>query len=228
LAAGAAREYRCSGRQERLLRAQGFRSICGVDEVGRGALFGPVFAAAVILAEDKPVRGLADSKTLLPERREVLAGRIRERAVAWAVGAAGPFEIDRWNIYQATRLAMRRAVACLRPSPDYLILDAMRIDLPIPQLPMVKADAQCQAVAAASILAKVHRDDCMSQWDTVFPQYGLARNKGYGTPEHYRALDEHGPTELHRFSFWPVRHASRLRFGGNFAEEQMALFEDPE
>src|SRR6266851_8180473 len=117
-------KIRCDGTIEREVRARGFRLVAGVDEVGRGALFGPVFAAAVILSEDRPIRGLRDSKMLLPERREVLAARIRERAVAWAVAAADAFEIDRVNILQASRLAMRRAVEKLNPAADYLLIDA--------------------------------------------------------------------------------------------------------
>lgn len=196
---------RCQGKYEREAQAQGFHYVAGIDEVGRGALFGPVFAAAVILAPDRPVRGLRDSKQLDPERREVLARRIRERAVAWAVAAADAFEIDHINIYQASRLAMRRAVERLQPAADYLLIDAVTIDLPIPQRSLIHGDALSQCIAAASILAKVERDACMCAWDAIFPQYGLKNHKGYSTGEHWRALENHGPTTLHRFSFWPVR-----------------------
>jgi ribonuclease HII len=199
---------RCQAKYEREARAQGFHRIAGVDEVGRGALFGPVFAAAVILSPDRPIRGLRDSKQLDPERRQVLAGRIRERAVAWAVGAADAFEIDHINIYQASRLAMRRAVERLDPAPDYLLIDAITIDLPLAQRSLIKGDALSQCIAAASILAKVERDACMCAWDQVFPQYGLKHHKGYSTDEHWKALECHGPTTLHRFSFWPVREHS--------------------
>jgi len=196
---------RCQGKYEREVRAQGFKRIAGVDEVGRGALFGPVFAAAVILSPEKPIRGLRDSKVLDRERREVLAGRIRERAVAWAVAAADAFEIDHINIYQASRLAMRRAVERLKPAPDYLLIDAITVDLPVAQRALIHGDALSQCIAAASILAKVERDACMVKWDQVFPQYGLKNHKGYTTDEHWKALEAHGPTTLHRFSFWPVR-----------------------
>ncbi len=196
---------RCQGKYERDARAQGFERIAGVDEVGRGALFGPVFAAAVILSPERPIRGLRDSKQLLPDRRQVLAARIRERAVAWAVGAADAFEIDHINIYQASRLAMRRAIEKLNPTPDYLLVDAITVDLPLAQLALIKGDALSQCIAAASILAKVERDACMCEWDKVFPQYGLKNHKGYSTDEHWKALESHGPTSLHRFSFWPVR-----------------------
>src|SRR6202158_6030394 len=199
---------RCQGQYEREARAQGFHCIAGVDEVGRGALFGPVFAAAVILSPERPIRGLRDSKQLPPERRQILAERIRERAVAWAVGAGDAFEIDHVNIYQASRLAMRRAVERLSPAPDYLLIDAITVDLPLTQLALIHGDALSQCIAAASILAKVERDECMRHWDEVFPQYGLKNHKGYSTDEHWKALETHGPTTLHRFSFWPVREHS--------------------
>jgi ribonuclease HII len=179
-----------------------------VDEVGRGCLFGPVIAGAVILNPDKPIRGLRDSKVLDAEARQELDIEIKTRCTAWAVGGADVFEIDQINIYQASRLAMRRAVEALSIVPDYLLIDALKLDLPMEQLPLIDGDARCRAIAAASIIAKVHRDACLNQWDAVFPQYNLASNKGYSTPDHRRALDKHGPTLLHRFSFEPVRAAS--------------------
>jgi len=148
---------RCQAKYEREARSQGFERIAGVDEVGRGALFGPVFAAAVILSPDRPIRGLRDSKQLLADRREVLAARIRERAVVWAVAAVDAFEIDHINIYQASRLAMRRAIERLQVRPDYLLVDAITVDLPIAQRPLIHGDALSQCIAAASILAKVER-----------------------------------------------------------------------
>ena len=195
-----------------------------MDEAGRGSLFGPVFSAAVILAEGRPVYGLADSKVLPPARREELAERIRERAAAWAVAVADSFEIDRLNIYHASRLAMERAIAQLVPQPDYVLTDAMKLRLPIPHLALIKGDARCRSIAAASILAKVHRDACMREWDEVFPQYGLARNKGYLTPEHADALQLHGPTRLHRFSFEPVRAVGSLTGVWPAQPAQLALF----
>ncbi len=199
---------KCQGKYERDARAQGFERIAGVDEVGRGALFGPVFAAAVILSPERPIRGLRDSKMLDAERREVLALRIRERAVAWAVAAADAFEIDRINILQASRLAMRRAIERLNPRPDYLLVDAVTVDLPLAQRALIHGDALSQCIAAASILAKVERDACMRKWDEVFPIYGFKNHKGYSTDEHWKALETHGPTPMHRFSFWPVREHS--------------------
>jgi ribonuclease HII len=215
-------KIRCEATLERELRARGFQSVAGVDEVGRGSLFGPVMAAAVILSPDRPVRGLNDSKLLEPERREVLAERIRERAVAWAVAAVDASTIDYMNIYHASRLAMRMAVGQLNPAPDFLLVDAVPIDLPLPQRGLIKGDARCHAIAAASIVAKVYRDACMRVWDEVFPGYGLASHKGYSTPEHYKALEKLGPTPLHRLSFEPVRAHCRFPIDYN---PQMDLFD---
>jgi ribonuclease HII len=198
-----------TSRHERTLRRAGYRAIAGLDEAGRGALFGPVFAAAVILDPEKPIRGLDDSKQLAPERREVLAQRIRERAQSWAVAAADAFEIDHWNILQAARLAMRRAVDKLPVPCDCLLVDAVSVDLDLPQKALIHGDALCFSIAAASILAKVTRDGALDAWDAVFPEYGFKDNKGYGTPAHLAALERSGPTTLHRFSFEPVRNASR-------------------
>ena len=196
---------RCQSKYEREAFAQGFRLIAGVDEVGRGALFGPVFAAAVILSPDHKIRGLRDSKQLTPDRRQVLAARIRERAAGWAIAAIDAFEIDHINIYQASRLAMRRAIEQLNPAPDYLLVDAITVDLPVAQRAIIHGDALSQSIAAASIIAKVERDACMCEWDRVFPQFGLKSHKGYSTEEHWKALEKYGPTSMHRFSFWPVR-----------------------
>ena len=213
---------RCEAALDQELRSRGFLAVAGVDEVGRGALFGPVFAGAVILSPDRPVRGLNDSKVLEPERREVLAERIRERAVAWAVAAVDAATIDYVNIYQASRLAMRMAVMRLDPKPDFVLIDAVPLDLPMPQRPLIDGDARCHAIAAASIVAKVHRDQCMRVWDKVFPAYGLASHKGYSTPEHLEAIRTHGLTPLHRLSFEPVRAHSLFPVEH---DPQMALFE---
>jgi ribonuclease HII len=217
-------KWHCDGTLERELRARGFRRVAGVDEVGRGALFGPVVAAAVILDPDRPVRGLNDSKLLEPERREVLAERIRERATAWAVAAADAATIDCINIYQASRLAMKMAVEQLSPAADFVLIDACPLDLPLPQRPIVHGDARCHSIAAASILAKVQRDGWIRIWSEVFPEYGLAEHKGYATPEHARALREHGPTPLHRLSFEPVRARSLFPVASGTGANQMDLF----
>ena len=215
-------KFRCEATLERELRARGFSAVAGVDEVGRGSLFGPVMAAAVVLSPDRPIRGLNDSKQIEPEMRETLAERIRERAVCWAIAAVDAATIDSINIYQASRLAMRLAVSRLNPAPDFLLIDAVAIDLPLPQRGLIKGDARCHAIAAASIIAKVHRDACMRVWDEIFPAYGLASHKGYSTPEHWKALQEFGPTPLHRLSFEPVRLCSRFPLQ---TTSQMDLFE---
>jgi ribonuclease HII len=198
---------RCTTQLEQRLRREGFSSIAGVDEAGRGCLFGPVFAAAVILDPGRPIQGLADSKTLSPERRSELAGLIRERSISWAVASASAEEIDRINIREASRLAMRRAVAGLSPPCDYLLVDALQIDWPVPQQALIKGDARVASIAAASILAKTARDALMTELDARFPGYGLARHKGYVTAEHLDALRRLGPTPLHRRSFAPVLEA---------------------
>jgi len=172
----------CSSRFERAARQLGWTRIAGIDEAGRGALFGPVVAAAVILNPRRRIVGLDDSKKLTAERRTLLAARIREHALAWAVA-----EID--------------------AGPDYLLIDAMELDVPIEQKSLVKGDAKSISIAAASILAKTHRDTRMDEWDGVYPGYGFAQHKGYGTPEHLEALKRLGPTPLHRHSFAPVREA---------------------
>ena len=200
---------RCRSTFEREARESGFTCIAGVDEVGRGCLFGPVFAAAVVLNPEAPIRGLNDSKILDSESREALSTEIQKRAFAFAYGAADVFEIDQINIYQASRLAMLRAVQALSLKPDYLLVDALTLDHPAEQRALIDGDARCRAIAAASILAKVHRDACLAKWHEVFPQYNLASNKGYSTPDHRRALQQYGPTLLHRFSFAPVRESTR-------------------
>jgi ribonuclease HII len=197
----------CSSRFERAARKLGWTRIAGLDEAGRGALFGPVVAAAVILNPKRRIVGLDDSKKLTPERRSELAPRIREHALAYAVAEIDAQRIDAWNIYQASRQAMTAALQQLPVQPDYLLLDAMQLDVLIEQKSLIKGDARSITIAAASILAKTHRDARMLEWDAVYPQYGLAQHKGYATPEHLEALRIHGPTPLHRYSFSPVRDA---------------------
>ena len=197
----------CSTRYERLARKRGFLSIAGLDEAGRGALFGPVVAAAVILNPKRRIVGLDDSKKLTAARREQLAERIREHARAWAVAEIDAREIDAWNIYQASRRAMMAALAQFAAPPDFLLLDAVSLDLTIEQKPLIRGDQRSVSIAAASILAKVARDRRMAEFDREYPQYGLAHNKGYSTPDHLAALREYGPSPLHRFSFAPVRES---------------------
>jgi len=191
--------------------------LAGVDEAGRGPLAGPVVAAAVILNPRRPIRGLDDSKVLEPERREVLAVRIRERALVWAVGWADRGEIDSINILQATFLAMRRALLGLRICPDLIQVDGNRCPslsgvIPnCPAVPVVQGDALVPAISAASILAKTYRDAWMRRLHERYPQYDFATHKGYGTPVHLAALERHGACALHRVSFAPVRIAAGVQ-----------------
>ena len=183
-----------------------YRLVAGVDEVGRGPLAGPVVAAAVILDPAKPIAGLADSKALSEKRREELVIVIRECALAWAVGRAEIEEIDQINILQASLLAMRRAVLALRPQPDYALIDGNRCPLlPCPSEAIIKGDATVAAISAASILAKVSRDQEMVALDLEYPEYGFASHKGYPTAAHLTALARHGVTPIHRRSFGPVK-----------------------
>ena len=195
----------CSSRFERAARQLGWTRIAGIDEAGRGALFGPVVAAAVILNPKRRIVGLDDSKKLPAERRTQLAERIRTHALAWSVAQVDAQRIDAWNIYQASRQAMTAALNQLAVQPDYLLIDAMHLDVLLEQKSLIKGDARSVSIAAASILAKTYRDARMEEWDAVYPQYGLARHKGYATPDHLEALRQHGPSPLHRFSFEPVR-----------------------
>jgi ribonuclease HII len=197
----------CSSRYEREARKLGWTRIAGLDEVGRGSLFGPVVAAAVILNPKRRIVGLDDSKQVAAEKREVLSERIREHALAWAVAEIDSARIDAWNIYQASRQAMVAALEMLGMQPDYLLIDAMKLDVLIEQKSLIKGDARCVSIAAASILAKTHRDARMLEMDALYPQYGLAQHKGYATPEHLEALRKHGASPLHRYSFAPVRES---------------------
>ena len=198
----------CSSRFERAARQLGWTRIAGIDEAGRGALFGPVVAAAVILNPKRRIVGLDDSKKLTHDRRTELAERIREHALAWAVAEVDASRIDAWNIYQASRQAMTAALHMLLVVPDYLLIDAMQLDVLIEQKSLIKGDARSVSIAAASILAKTHRDGRMDECDVIYAGYGLAQHKGYGTPEHLEALRRLGPTPLHRYSFAPVRQAA--------------------
>jgi ribonuclease HII len=225
----------CTDAPEQALRYHGFRSIAGVDEVGRGALFGPVVAAAVILPTSIAAlarAGLKDSKQMTREDRERLDIRIRRSALAISIASVAAEIIDRVNIYQATRIAMLEAVLGLAVAPDHLIIDAMRLDHPCAQTRLFYGDALCISIAAASVIAKVHRDAMMRDLHELYPQYGLASHKGYATPEHRRALTEHGPCPLHRRSFAPVWKSDKdavldevLDSGDLFPLDELALEE---
>jgi ribonuclease HII len=202
------KKLHCTTRFEKEAWQAGAQLVAGVDEVGRGSLFGPVVAAAVILDPNYRIRGLRDSKLLPAETRELLAERIKQHCVAWSVAAVDAARIDQINIYHASRLAMVEAVAALPVHPDHLLIDAMLIDYPCAQKKIIHGDALSASIAAASIVAKVHRDAMVREWDPVYPAYHLASNKGYSTRKHISALREIGPSPLHRQSFAPVWTAS--------------------
>lgn len=182
--------------------ANGYSSVCGVDEAGRGPVAGPVCAAAVILPAGIVIEGLNDSKKLSEKKREKLFDEITENALAWSVSLVDERVIDEINILQATYEAMRQAIAKLDPAPQILLNDAVTIpQVAIPQVPIIKGDAKSVSIAAASILAKVTRDHMMEEYDKEYPEYGFAKHKGYGTAAHIAALKEFGPTPIHRRTF---------------------------
>lgn len=191
---------------ERVARLCGYRRIAGIDEAGRGPLAGPVVAAAVILPPRCRPLGINDSKQLSVKNREEVYAAILEQAVAVGIGSADVAEIDRFNILTATRLAMRRAVDQLIPSPDYLLIDAIVLSgLKVPTRPIIKGDSLSVSIAAASIVAKVTRDRLMARYHETFPEYGFLSHKGYGTAEHLERLARHGPCPIHRRTFSPVQ-----------------------
>ncbi|RJX35221.1 MAG: ribonuclease HII [Desulfarculus sp.] len=208
---------------------RGFRRVAGVDEAGRGPLAGPVVAAAVILPLDWGRQGVDDSKRLSADRRAELAEVIKAEAVAWALGRAEPPEIDRLNIHRASLLAMQRAVQGLEPAADYLLIDGrFGLNLGLPQEAVVKGDATCLSVAAASILAKVERDGLMQVLHRQYPAYNFAANKGYPTLEHRLALERHGPCAVHRRSYGPVAQMALSLDGGWAGEQAPALGREAE
>lgn len=195
-------------RFEYAVRERGFMLVGGIDEVGRGPLAGPVVAACVVATQPLMIKGLNDSKQVRPEMRTAIAEIVKTRATAWAVGSACVAEIDRLNIYWASILAMERAIAALAAAPEYLITDAVRIrSFAGPQEPLIHGDARCALVAAASIVAKVHRDALMVELDGEDSRYGFALHKGYSTPHHIEALRAHGPSVHHRANWARVRDA---------------------
>ncbi len=202
----------CGWTLEEAARRRGALRIAGVDEVGRGPLFGPVVAAAVVLAPGFPFDGLTDSKKLSEKKRNQLDLEIRANAIAFAIAEVDAETIDRINIRQASLLAMRRAVEQLALRPDFLLIDGRdTIDWQCPQQAVIRGDSTSFSIAAASVLAKVHRDRLLVELDGEFPGYGLAQHKGYGCPAHLAALARLGPTPLHRKSYQPVAQAT-LRF----------------
>lgn len=190
---------------ERSCYQNGIHLVAGIDEVGRGPLAGPVVAAAVILPKDRVILGLNDSKQLSEKKRIALAEEIKEQAVAFGIGEIPAEKIDQINIYQASKLAMIQAVEGLNMKPEHLLIDAMSLDLPISQEKIIKGDTRSVSIAAASIIAKVYRDNLMKEYHQQYPYYGFDKNAGYGTKAHLDGLAEHGITEIHRKSYAPIK-----------------------
>ena len=185
--------------------ARGMELIAGVDEVGRGPLAGPVVAAAVILPKACKIPGLNDSKKIPKSKHKEIYEAVLQNAIAIGIGIKDNHVIDQVNIYEATKLAMMEAIGQLEPQPQHLLIDAMRLDLPIPQTSIIKGDANSLSIAAASIVAKVTRDQMMEEFDRKYPGYDFAQNAGYGTAKHLAGLDQLGVTPIHRRSFEPVK-----------------------
>jgi ribonuclease HII len=204
----------CNLAHEASLRARGLRFVAGIDEAGRGPLAGPVVAAAVILPEKFRLKGLNDSKQLTEKKREHFYAKLVERGdVCWGVAILEAAEVDRLNILRATHEAMRQAVSLLATVPDHVLIDGLPVHpFPVAQTALVGGDALSFSIAAASVIAKVTRDRLMAERDPLYPHYGFAQHKGYGTPQHLRALDTHGPCPLHRRSFLPVAQCE-FKFG---------------
>ena len=192
-------------RYEKKIYAQGFQLIAGIDEVGRGPLAGPVVAAAVILPKGCKIKHLNDSKKIPKSKHEAIYHEVMEQAVAVGIGIKDAKIIDQVNIYEATKLAMLEALGKLNPAPQHLLIDAMKLDTPIPQQSIIKGDANSLSIAAASIVAKVTRDRLMADYDQTYPGYGFAKNAGYGTAEHLTGLERLGITPIHRKSFEPIK-----------------------
>jgi ribonuclease HII len=195
---------------ERKIRSQGFGLIAGVDEVGRGPLAGPVVTAAVILPEDFFLAGIDDSKKLTEKKRLEFDAIIRKEAVAYSVAMIHADEIDEINIYEATKKAMKAAIVSLDPKPDFLLIDAMKLETPFPTESIIKGDAKSISIAAASIVAKVARDTLMKELSLGYPVYGFQQNMGYGTKEHIQAIKKYGITPYHRKSFAPVKDYTNI------------------
>ena len=217
------KSFVCTGRLEAHASRRGYRSVAGCDEAGRGALLGPLYAAAVILDPANPIPGLNDSKKLPPLERERLDIEIRAKALAFEVVAVPAAEVDALNVYEASRLAMIRALLQMSVSPDFVFTDAMPLNrgwdvnaFCTPYRSIVHGDARCASIAAASIVAKVARDAHLVELGRLYPVYFLARNKGYGTPDHMRALARYGPCAEHRRTFEPIASYSNTLFPSPF------------
>lgn len=198
-------KYREMTRYEQKLRNEGYSLVAGIDEVGRGPLAGPVVAASVILPQEFKLLGIDDSKKLTLRQREEFFAIIKEHAIGIGIGIIGNEEIDEINIFEATKKAMLSAIKQLAVTPDFLLVDAVKLDTPFPSEAIIKGDARSISIAAASIIAKVTRDRIMIDLDSEFPQYQFAKNMGYGTKEHLLAIEKHGITPHHRKSFAPIK-----------------------
>lgn len=195
-------KYETMSEYEKEARSKGIMLVAGMDEAGRGPLAGPVVAAAVILDPDNPIYGVDDSKKLSPQKRAALKAEIEEKAISVGVGIVDVETIDSINILEATKLAMKKAVAALDPQPELLLIDAVQLkDLPIAQQPIIKGDALSVSIAAASIIAKETRDEMLKAYDELYPEYGFASHKGYGTKQHMDAIRNLGPLPIHRKTF---------------------------
>jgi ribonuclease HII len=216
------KKLRCTLKYEKAAWSSGAQLVAGVDEVGRGSLFGPVVAAAVILEPGYRIRGLRDSKLIPEKKRNELAQKIREHSLGISIAAVDSARIDQINIYHASREAMLLAVQQLQPQPDHLLIDAMTVEHDCAQTKIIHGDALSASIAAASIIAKVERDRMIRELDPSYPGYDLASNKGYSAPKHIAALRERGPTELHRQSFAPVWLSTKPQEVLAFMQEEAA------
>ena len=222
------KKLKCTLKYEKAAWVGGAKLVAGVDEVGRGSLFGPVVAAAVILEPGYRIRGLRDSKLIPEKKRNELAAKIREHSLGISIAAVDSARIDQINIYHASREAMLLAVQQLLPQPDHLLIDAMTVEHDCGQTKIIHGDALSVSIAAASIIAKVERDRMIRELDSTYPGYDLASNKGYSAPKHIAALRKRGPSELHRQSFAPVWLSTKPQEVLAFMEEEAALDEAAE
>ncbi len=204
---------------EKALYKEGYKLIAGVDEVGRGPLVGPVVTAAVILPKNYKLAGLNDSKKLTAKQRDKFYDILQKDAISIGIGMCDAKTIDKINIYEATKVAMKEAINNLSVKPDYVLIDAMKLDIDVPHLPIIKGDAKSLSIAAASVIAKVTRDRMMDELDKEYPEYGFKKHKGYPTKQHLEALKKYGPLANYRFTYGPVRDLIESGNGSNSSEK---------